>query len=95
MTDNSLTVDPNWRYLYPSITDNSDYQFNSGDVILDNKLKHKLNWDDFEGLDIEVGDETIHISKEEVADALFKLFPSLPPRFAAAMFDKLIKEAKC
>jgi len=85
MHDGSFTIEPTWVY--------TDYKPAAIDIDIDNKLK--LNWDTFEGLDIEVGDEVIHISKEEFADALFKLFPNLSPKFAAAMFGKLIEEASC
>jgi len=96
MNDSSLTIQPDWTYIYDdSLTDDSDYKYNQVTINppIDNKLK--INWDTFEGLDIKIGDETIHISKEEFADALFKLFPNLSPKFAAAMFGKLIEEAKC
>ena len=91
MYDGGLTIEPVWTY-----TDTGGSDYNPAiniDAHIDNKLK--INWDTFGGLDIEVGDETIHISREEFADALFKLFPNLSPKFAAAMFEKLIKEAKC
>lgn len=95
MYDGGLTIEPNWTYVYDrkELTDTSYYDPAAIDINIDNKLK--INWDTFGGLDIKIGDEVIHISKEEFADALFKLFPNLPPKFAAAMFGKLIKEAKC
>jgi len=56
--------------------------------------EHMINWDNFDGVDIKIGSKIIHISKEDFAQALFKLFPNLAAEFAAAIFDKVIEEAR-
>ena len=54
--------------------------------------KLKIDWDDFKGIEIKVGEETIIITKEKILDALAKLFPELTSKFAVAMIEKLMKE---
>lgn len=56
--------------------------------------EHMIDWDNFDGIDIKIGNRIIHISKEDFAQALFKLFPNLTAEFAAAIFDRVIEEAK-
>lgn len=56
--------------------------------------EYTIDWDNFDGVDIKIGSKIIHISKEDFAQALFKLFPNLTTEFAAAIFDRVIEEAR-
>lgn len=42
----------------------------------------------FEGINLKVGNETIFISKEELLEILFKLFPNLVEKYTTAVFSE-------
>jgi len=42
----------------------------------------------FEGVRLKVGNETIFISKEELLEVMFKLFPNLVEKYTTAIFSE-------
>jgi len=47
-----------------------------------------IDLNNFEGINLKVGNEIIFISKEELLEVMFKLFPNLVEKYTTAVFSE-------
>lgn len=76
-TTDDAAAGTTWDYSYPPPRE---------DII------HEIDWDKFKGINLKIGKEVIHLTKEEIFDALFKLFPNLVPKIAEALLERFGEE---
>jgi len=52
------------------------------------RARPTIDLNSLEGINLKVGNETIFISKEELLEVLFKLFPNLVEKYTTAVFSE-------